>query len=341
LCACFVSPLVLEMRGNPTPLPLISICIVYHNAASTIAQALRSLLDSAELSSALDLPDQWLEIVAIDNASSDHSAEALVDAWKAAGPGAGVFLSCAHELRQGVSHARNKALELSCGQYIAFLDADDCVDPAYFPLLLQGVAAGADLIHLELADLDFAESRPIHGVCLSIKELVARHLHGWWCCSFVARRSLYHQLRFVGECYEDVGLFPLVLSRADRCFHVFGAVYRYARSEGGLTSRSAAWRSCQWDAQFHHLRANEWQMKPLLSHLLSLHYVRQRIDLRAAAGFFPVVGLGDSCLYLRSSGSLVCLLRRGSLLLCRNAIASTRALRRFLCSTCTSFRLIA
>lgn len=46
-------------------------------------------------------------------------------------------IRCIHQKNQGVSAARNRGLELSSGEYVVFLDADDDIEPKKFLKLLQ------------------------------------------------------------------------------------------------------------------------------------------------------------------------------------------------------------
>ena len=69
------------------------------------------------------------EVIVVDDGSTDRSAQ-RVEAFLAGHPDCCNF----HLVRQqdmGVSHARNKGVELSTGEYVAFLDCDDWWEPEF------------------------------------------------------------------------------------------------------------------------------------------------------------------------------------------------------------------
>lgn len=90
------------------PLPLVSVIIPVHNGAGFIEQAIDSVLAQGY---------HPLELIAIDDGSSDATAEILCR-----------YADRVRHVRQnnqGPSAARNHGLYLAKGEIIAFLDADD------------------------------------------------------------------------------------------------------------------------------------------------------------------------------------------------------------------------
>ncbi len=89
---------------------LVSVVIPAYNCAGTIMCALDSVL-------AQDVP---LEILVIDDMSSDHLCEVLEPYRKLP------FLRYyRNEHSLGAAASRNRGVRLACGDYIAYLDADD------------------------------------------------------------------------------------------------------------------------------------------------------------------------------------------------------------------------
>ncbi|MGP3696209.1 glycosyltransferase family 2 protein [Rhodobacter sp. NSM] len=126
----------------------ICVIIAAHNAASTIAQAVRSALAEPEVA----------EVVVVDDASTDTTAEAA----RGSDDGSGRLLVERQAQNGGPSAARNRAIALSRAPRIAILDADDFLLPGRFARLDPALDLAADNIvfvtpdhaaHLAPADL--------------------------------------------------------------------------------------------------------------------------------------------------------------------------------------------
>lgn len=91
----------------------ISIAIPVYNCEQYITRCIDSVLSQ-------DYPKEKIEIIVVDDGSTDKSG-ALVDAYANRHDNIRVF----HQPNQGVSVARNIALEHATGDYIQFLDSDD------------------------------------------------------------------------------------------------------------------------------------------------------------------------------------------------------------------------
>lgn len=74
---------------------------------------------------------QNLEIICVDDGSTDHSCS-LLDKFAAQDDRIKVI----HNPNQGVALARNTALNIASGSYIGFVDSDDYVSPDYYAKLI-------------------------------------------------------------------------------------------------------------------------------------------------------------------------------------------------------------
>jgi glycosyltransferase involved in cell wall biosynthesis len=302
--------------------------IPYHNAVDTVATTLRSILEDASSVSWHDKSEPWLQIVCVDNASSDASREAIESAWNEFAPKNFAFLTRTNEPQKGVSNARNQGLKSSIGEYIAFVDADDRVRPGYFNLLLTGKAYDVDVVSLAVSSPSQQRLAPNRYSVLSIEEYVDQFLNGWWCWSFVARRHLYDGLLFDGLCYEDVGLLPVMLSRAASILVTASIVYDYSKSSSSLTAQSAFWRAGQWDQQAERLRALSFSLLPVIRRRIDREYLKQRMLLRASAGMVPVLSFSQSWSYISVNRFNVDCLFRASLILQKNIVSAFRFIKR-------------
>ena len=95
---------------------MVSVITPVYNAEKVIGATLESVF-------AQTYPQ--IEIVLVDDCSSDKS-QFVIDGYKKTHPEIVYFRQ---PINQGAGAARNKALELAKGQYVAFLDADDLWHP--------------------------------------------------------------------------------------------------------------------------------------------------------------------------------------------------------------------
>lgn len=111
--------------------PTVSVIIPTYNRQAFIGAAVKSILDQSF---------QDFEIIVIDDGSLDHTKEVIAQ-----------FESCRvvyfYQPNLGRSNARNRALEMARGRYVAFLDSDDVYLPGKLKL-----------------QVDFLESNPCVGM---------------------------------------------------------------------------------------------------------------------------------------------------------------------------------
>ncbi len=92
-----------------TMTPTVSVVIPAHNAAATISATIRSVLDQTY---------QAVEVIVIDDGSTDDTAECVRSFNNDS-------IRYVAQPRQGPSRARNRGVAEARGELVAFLDADD------------------------------------------------------------------------------------------------------------------------------------------------------------------------------------------------------------------------
>lgn len=120
--------------------PVVSIIVPVYNAEKTLRRCVDSILKQSYRN--------W-ELLLIDDGSIDASA-LICDNYTLSDKRIKVF----HKINAGVSSARNIGLENARGEWITFVDSDDCVKDVYLENLLGHVKETIDLV------ISFAE---IHG----------------------------------------------------------------------------------------------------------------------------------------------------------------------------------
>jgi len=114
---------------------LLSLIVPVYNVAPYLEKCMQSLL-------AQDLRD--MEIIVIDDGSTDD-CPAILERFRS------LFPEKIQVIRQengGLSSARNSGLNIAQGNYLAFVDSDDWIDPEYYRRLLNlAIENNLDLVH--------------------------------------------------------------------------------------------------------------------------------------------------------------------------------------------------
>ena len=115
----------------PDASPLVSVIVPAYNVEAYVEQAVRSILGQT-------MGD--LELIVVDDGSTDATGEILNEL--AAGD---ARMRVLHVPNGGAPAARNRALELARGRYVAFADADDECAPTYLEELCRLMDGGCEL----------------------------------------------------------------------------------------------------------------------------------------------------------------------------------------------------
>lgn len=108
--------------GNTTSNSLISVIVPVYNVERYLAKCIDSIIG---------LTYKNLEIIIIDDGSPDNSGN-IADEYSQIDERIRVI----HTKNRGVSAARNLGIEESKGEYIAFVDSDDCLMPDFVEYML-------------------------------------------------------------------------------------------------------------------------------------------------------------------------------------------------------------
>ena len=197
---------------------MLSVIIPVYNAEKYIKETLSSILNSTF---------KDFEIIAVDDGSTDSSAELLDDVSEQ-----DRRIKVHHQCNKGVSNARNTGLDLAQGEYITFVDADDVIEADYLQSAMQSIIArNADICctsikmfdevrggYLPLSykhEKELYEGKELDQICA--KYVFWRGLGCVW--GKIYRRDSIGDIRFAEDIYrmEDV-IFALdVFERANTC----------------------------------------------------------------------------------------------------------------------------
>jgi glycosyltransferase involved in cell wall biosynthesis len=187
--------------------PDISVVLAVRNGAPTVGACLDSLL-------AQEYPNQKLEILVVDNGSTDRTASVLARYHRKIG--------VLRTERRGASAARNCGIAAARGEAIAFTDADCVADPSWLRHIVEPLAdaqvgiAGGPIVSRRPCNAVEAFGDYVHDQSLAINEYTPPYVaSGNWC----SRRRIF----------TDVGLFDEELLRgqdAELSWRIFAAGFR-------------------------------------------------------------------------------------------------------------------
>ncbi|MCQ2450132.1 MAG: glycosyltransferase family 2 protein [Clostridia bacterium] len=117
--------------------PKISVIMPTYNRSAVISDAINSVLSQTYRN---------IEIIIVDDGSTDDT-EAVLNPFISKYDCIITYSKADHA---GVSHARNLAIDLATGDYLFFLDSDDCIHPLLFERMVNALAAtGASMQNQE------------------------------------------------------------------------------------------------------------------------------------------------------------------------------------------------
>ena len=188
-----------------------------------------------------------LEIILVDDGSPDDCG-AICDAFALQDP----RIKVVHKENGGLSSARNAGIDASSGEYLAFVDGDDWIEPEMYAHLLER------MIHYNVKlgccgryDVDGETGEKKVGLCFRKEEKVSgeelvRRIFTWDNCDSSACDKLYHRSLFadhrypMGKVCEDVPVTYLIALKAGEAVLCDRPFYNYFHRAGSITMASVS-----------------------------------------------------------------------------------------------------
>lgn len=221
--------------------PMISIIVPVYKVEEFLSRCVDSLLAQTY---------ENLEIILVDDGSPDNCGS-ICDAYAQRDPRVKVI----HKENGGLSSARNAGLEIAQGEYIAFLDSDDWIEPeAYETMLNLAQKYQVKLVCAGRYDV-YGEERTV-GLCPEKEEKisgeeVAGRIFLWDNLDSSAWDKLYHasllkDIRYpVGKICEDVPVTYRIALKAGEAVMCPKPFVNYYHRPGSITTASVS------DKNFH------------------------------------------------------------------------------------------
>ena len=219
----------------------LSVIVPVYNDAMWLDECLASVLDEA---------DTDVELVCVDDGSTDGSGEMLDDA-AARCRGRSCIMRVIHQRNAGAGAARNAGLDAVRGDWILFLDGDDVLARGWLPLVrtMAGRHPSAQMLgfgreeSLPLKPVALGESREVDVARIVGFDVFER---GMW--QYAYRRELIAGLRFEHIILVEDKLFQgAALLRASRVAVTDDRAYGYRQREGSVAH--SEWNAANFGAE--------------------------------------------------------------------------------------------
>lgn len=215
-------------------MPLISVVIPAHNVERYLDQCLASVTGQT-------CPD--LEIMLINDGSTDNTGKKCEE-WAAKDSRIRYFDKC----NEGLGATRNMGVDMSCGEYVAFVDSDDWVAPEYLEKMHNALCVTrSDISVCDRYTYDDANGSLKlirNGLCgdsfevRQVKSVIYNTFHNAWGKLFSRRFLVENSLRHPTGLYED-GIIPVWLAVCGRMAYVREPLYYYRLFRPGAITGSA------------------------------------------------------------------------------------------------------
>lgn len=213
-------------------LPLISVIVPIYKVEPYIRRCIDSIINQTYKN---------LEIILVDDGSPDNCGKicdeyALLDNR----------IIVIHQANAGLSAARNSGIEKCTGEYIGFIDSDDCIHPEMYERLYKDISTfhtklafcQPNMCRGEIPVQDLTQPTQCHEkshvMHRSLKESI------WWSANTkLYHCSLFKNLRYpVGKTIED---YPITMRIYDLCDNIavnYNKLYNYCIRENSICTSS-------------------------------------------------------------------------------------------------------
>lgn len=217
---------------------LLSVIVPVYNVEQYLPRCVDSIL-------AQTYPN--LEIILVDDGAQDASGK-ICDDYAARDPRIRVI----HKENGGLSSARNAGLDAARGEYLAFVDSDDWIEPdAYEAMLALARKYGEKLVCAGRYDVDGRTGQRQLGLCPQKEERItgeemAGRIFLWDGCDSSAcdklyHRSLFRELRYPeGKVCEDVPVTYRIALQAEQVVLCDKPFYNYFHRPDSITTAAVS-----------------------------------------------------------------------------------------------------
>ncbi|WP_421825013.1 glycosyltransferase [Flagellimonas oceanensis] len=212
----------------------LSIVIPAYNVESHIENCLKSLLNQ-------NIDSSRYEIIVVNDGSTD-ATESIVRGLIADHGN----IKLINQENKGIGGARNRGVDIACGHYLYFVDADDYIAANTLEKILNlAIKNDLDIIGFNSKQVtshslsksdNIDEDKPVS--VMKGTQFIGKHNFKpevWW---YFIRRQFYHNCKvtfYHRKFLQDSYITPILFSKAERVVYLNYDVYRYYMSNNSIT----------------------------------------------------------------------------------------------------------
>lgn len=178
------------------------------------------------------------EIILVDDGSEDNSP-LLCDRYAREYP---EFIRVIHKENEGLGLARNTGVEAARGEYIAFLDSDDTVEPQMYEALYdKAIEGNYDLVMCDVKIIYVEEQRstvvstyPNEQIDLS--DYLIRGNNITYSVNKLYKRRIWEENHYEKMLFEDISLIPALVTKYPNIGYVKQPFYNYFRRANTIST---------------------------------------------------------------------------------------------------------
>ncbi|KAB5607412.1 glycosyltransferase family 2 protein [Bifidobacterium jacchi] len=248
----------------------VTVIVPVYNVENTLNRCVDSIVNQTYTD---------LQIILVDDGSPDGSP-AMCDAWCSHDSRIEVI----HQRNKGLSGARNAGLSKAVGEYVAFVDSDDYVEPDFIESMINAqTATGADMVICSVAEetadgenqstggiVNSVEVIDVHECC---RRMDWRYITVW---NKLYDRRLWKRVSFPeGKIHEDEYVFQDIVSQCSAIVVLPDELYHYVENNAGIM----------------HERFSTRNLARLQSYVRRMRFFRDRDYKDCIGGLFTMIML--------------------------------------------------
>lgn len=224
---------------------ILSLIIPVYNVETYVEECINSLIIQL---------DNRVEIIIVNDGTPDESMKIIEHCIEDLPQNLQDCFIILNQKNQGQSAARNKALNIACGEYVGFIDSDDILDGNYIKELFRIINGyEPDIISIRAAgfkklindqsaisEMKLLDKVGLYDLTDELKiEIFNRH--HWYIWSYIVKRSIIRNNRFISGIYfEDAVFLSSLVLRLDNIYFSDKKIYNYRYNmNGSLLSASS------------------------------------------------------------------------------------------------------